>query len=317
MRKIRLFVCALFLGAFGITAGMAQAPDSLFMVGSATPVGWSIDKAIKLTKNQNIYTYDGVLVPGEFKFPFNRNTDWGQNMVMRDTADSTKIYIHTGGAVDDNKWNIYTSGWYHVEINFDDSTISYEPLKLYIVGSATSIGWSIDQALELSQNPDSLYLFTYTGDMVAGEFKFPVNRNTDWGQNMYMKDTTEEAKIYLHKGGGPDDNKWNITEAGNYTVKINIMDMTIEVTNNLPPVVSVAGSQLRNIKLLSNLVTNQLTVMNAGSFNFKVYSLSGAQLQGGYSSSGTISVNNLPNGLFILQLVTGKNQTYTSKFVKR
>jgi hypothetical protein len=61
--------------------------------------------------------------------------------------------------------------------------------------------------------------------MVAGEFKFPVNRNTDWGQDMYMR--VDDTHMYRHKGGASDDNKWNITADGNYVITANVEKLTI------------------------------------------------------------------------------------------
>lgn len=206
------------------------AYDNIYMVGDATPNGWDIANATPMVQNpDNLYkfTYDGILKAGAFKFPVNRNTDWGQDMFMRDLSDSTKIYLHKGGASDDNKWTIYKAGWYHVLLDLSNNTISYKPLQLYIVGSATSIGWDISNAIQLAQDPNNPTIFTYTGALVAGEFKFPVNRNTDWGQDMYMK--TDNTHMYLHKGGSSDDNKWSITDAGNYIITLNVQTLTINI----------------------------------------------------------------------------------------
>lgn len=241
MKQIRLMMCSFIIGVFAFTQSMAQIPDSLFIVGSATPIGWSIDKAIALTKNTSDTTqffYDGILVPGTFKFPVNRNTDWGQDMYMRNTSDSAKWYLHIGGASDDNQWTIYKKGWYHLVINLKDSTISYSPLQLYIVGDATPIGWNIGSAIQLTENSDSLFLFTYIGKLIGGSFKFPVNRNTDWGQNMYMCDPNDSTKIYLHIGGASDDNKWTIASAdsGYYTITLNVKALTIEIIKQTTPI---------------------------------------------------------------------------------
>jgi hypothetical protein len=165
------------------------AYDKLFMVGSATPNGWDIANATPLIQNQNNlfqFTYDGFLTTGELKFPVNRNTDWGQDMIMPNPSDASKIYVHKGGDPDDNKWIIATANYYHVMVDLAKNTISIAPFKLYMVGSATPVGWDIGNAVELVQDASSWYIFRYTGPLVEGEFKFPVNRNSDWGQNMYM-----------------------------------------------------------------------------------------------------------------------------------
>ena len=204
------------------------AYSEIYMVGSSSPIGWDISKAVPLvqsTVNPFLFTYSGVMLPGEFKFPVNRNTDWGQDMYMK--TDDSHMYLHKGGASDDNKWTIAKKGYYTIMLNLLDNTISINRLKLYMVGSATPIGWSIDKAIEMKEDATDGCIFTYSGPMVAGEFKFPVNRNTDWGQNMYMR--IDDSHMYLHIGGASDDNKWNITAAGNYVLTVNVESLSLNI----------------------------------------------------------------------------------------
>jgi len=243
MKRVKLFLSFLVLTVLATTSIFAQTPDSLFIVGSATPIGWSIDKAIELNKNPDNpdqFIYDGPLFPGEFKFPVNRQTDWGQDMYMKDTENEGSFYHHIGGEEDDNKWVIAEGeeSLYHIVLDFSTMTIEITkietppaPDSLFIVGSATPIGWSIDQAIELTKNPENPKQFIYEGTLGIGEFKFPVNRQTDWAQDMYMKDTVMEGSFYLHIGGGADDNKWVIAEgeSGTYKIVLDFNTMTIKI----------------------------------------------------------------------------------------
>jgi hypothetical protein len=202
--------------------------STLYIVGDAAPNGWDISNATQLVQDNNnpfIFTYTGVLKSGSFKFPVNRNTDWGQDMYMR--VDDSHMYLHKGGAIDDNKWTIDKKGYYTLTLNLLDNTISIQRTELYMVGSATPIGWSIDQAIAMTEDATDGCIFTYNGPMVAGEFKFPVNRNTDWGQNMYEK--VDDTHMYLHIGGASDDNKWTLSAGGNYLITANIETLTISI----------------------------------------------------------------------------------------
>ncbi len=204
--------------------------DEMYMVGDATPNGWDIGNATELTQdldNPYIFTYMGVMNPGDFKFPVNRNTNWGQDMYMKLT-DST-MYLHHGGDPDDNKWTITKKGLYTITLNLLDNTISLARTKLFMVGNATPIGWSIDKAVEMTEDATDGCIFTYSGPMVAGEYKFPVNRNTDWGQDMYMR--VDDTHMYRHEGGAPDDNKWIITVDGNYVITANIETLTLSTSS--------------------------------------------------------------------------------------
>ena len=145
-------------------------------------------------------------------------------------ADDAHAYLHVNGSAGDDKWTISKEGYYHVKLNLQDNSVSILPYEVYMVGSATSIDWNIASALQLTQDPSNAYIYTYTGDMKVGEFKFPVNRDGSWGQDMYMR--TDDTHAYLHKGGASDDNKWNITADGNYTIRLNIKDLTISIVKN-------------------------------------------------------------------------------------
>lgn len=52
------------------------------------------------------------------------------------------------------------------------SVTAYKPLTstLYLIGSATPGGWSADDATEMTRKDNGI--FTWTGRLVAGEFKF-------------------------------------------------------------------------------------------------------------------------------------------------
>jgi hypothetical protein len=214
--------------SIALTKQEGPAYSQLFMVGSAAPNGWDITNATELVQNpDNLYefSYTGVMNAGEFKFPVNRNSDWGQDMYMK--VDDSHMYLHHGGDPDDNKWSIDKKGFYTITLNLQDLTISINRLKLYMVGSATPIGWDISNAIEMAEAENDGCIFIYNGPMVAGEFKFPVNRNSDWGQDMYMK--VDDTHMYLHHGGDPDDSKWELTEEGNYGIIANVETLTISI----------------------------------------------------------------------------------------
>ncbi len=210
------------------------AYDVLYLVGDATPNGWDIANAVEMTQNpDNLFrfTWEGVLTPGEFKIPVNRNTDWGQDMFMPDPNDPSKVFLHEGGTEGDYKWAIESKNYYTITLDLSRNTIFIEPFKLYMVGSAAPNGWDIGNATELTQDPDNWYIFTYDGPLTAGEFKFPVNQNSDWGQDMYMRDPADATKMYRHIGGEEDDNKWTIADGkdGNYFLTLNVQDLTIDI----------------------------------------------------------------------------------------
>ncbi|MFH0758430.1 MAG: SusF/SusE family outer membrane protein [Bacteroidota bacterium] len=211
--------------------------DVLYIFGSANPEGPDIENALEMMPNpDNLFkfNFDGVLSPGVFKIAVNKDADLGQDMFMRDPDDSSKVYLHTGGDPDDSNWEVYEENLHSLELNLSNYTISIEPLRLYIIGSATPVGWMISDAIELEQDPTDWYIWRYEGPLGEGEFKFPVNRQFDWAQDMYMKDPGDPSKMYRHEGGEADDEKWVFTaaDAGNYVLTLNVKDLTIDIQKN-------------------------------------------------------------------------------------
>ena len=107
-------------------AGYQTSPlnhTALWMIGSATPGGWSIGDGTMLVPtvdNPTVFKATVNLVEGEMKIAVNNQTGFGQKFYVRDTTDETKMV--SGG--DDNKWNIATAGQYDVEADVENLTIS-------------------------------------------------------------------------------------------------------------------------------------------------------------------------------------------------
>ena len=202
------------------------AYSEVYLAGTSAPNGTDYSKATKLIQsatNPFVFTYQGVLKAGTFKFPVNTNADGNQDMFMR--TDDTHFYTHQGGSAGNDQWTIAKKGYYTITLNQQDNTMTIYREQLYMVGNATPIGWTITNSIQLNEDATDGCIFTYTGPMVAGEFKFPVNRNSDWGQDMYMR--TDDVHMYRHIGGQADDKKWTITTAGNYVITANIETLTL------------------------------------------------------------------------------------------
>lgn len=121
---------------------------------------------------------------------------------------------------------------------------SIEPIEtdvLYFVGSATPVDWNIDEPFVLTQSETDPFIFTYDGELKEGEFKCPLTTG-NWGCDYVMpkEGNTEisskgcaERNFTFIPGGNPD-NKWLVTEAGNYSLIFNLRDWTIDVIYKAP-----------------------------------------------------------------------------------
>ena len=105
-----------------------EAYSHIYMIGDATPGGWSWDQLTELQHPEpNVFTYEGTLSAGEIKFPTEIKSDWTGEMIYAPTPNcepsaNGTFEIRAGG--DDNKWVIPSSGDWSIRINLNDTTIS-------------------------------------------------------------------------------------------------------------------------------------------------------------------------------------------------
>lgn len=109
-----------------------EAYSHLYMIGDATPGGWSWDNITELNHPEaNIFTYQGTLSAGELKFPTELKSDWSGEMLYAPAPDCAPTLngsfdAHAGEP--DNKWIIPESGEWSIRININDTTISFSKL---------------------------------------------------------------------------------------------------------------------------------------------------------------------------------------------
>ncbi|WP_020597320.1 SusE domain-containing protein [Spirosoma panaciterrae] len=115
------------------------------------------------------------------------------------------------------------------------SITTYSPVvalydALWMVGDATPAGWNIDKPTPMVQDPGNPNLFTYSGNLSAGEFKIPVATG-DWGTKFYRPLVNHPAltETGVQLRAGDPDTKWVISTAGSYKVSLNIKELTISI----------------------------------------------------------------------------------------
>ncbi|MCC8037399.1 MAG: SusF/SusE family outer membrane protein [Bacteroidales bacterium] len=197
---------------FTVTPYKAVA-TKLYLIGDATPNGWSADNATEMAKTSTgIFTWTGNLAAGEFKFITtlgqflpSYNNDGNGGLVYRDSDDQP-----------DEKFVITEAHCYKVDVNLLELTITITEVEgiapayseLYFVGDVTS--WTF---WEMTQDPLDPFLFRigvfFTG---ASEFKFGTTSGS-W-ENMYK--AAEENAPYTNTemqfiSGFDPDPKWYLT----------------------------------------------------------------------------------------------------------
>ncbi len=116
----------------------------------------------------------------------------------------------------------------------------YKPVssQLFIVGSATPIGWDISNAIELSPSETKTGVFIYEGLLSPGNFKFAVSTEGCWCQDFYTQNASNAMAIVHNIGGSGDDIQWEITTGGKYKIEVNLVELTIKIEESEDPLFS-------------------------------------------------------------------------------
>lgn len=184
---------------------------TLYLIGDATPNGWSADNATEMHRTDNgIFTWEGNLKAGSLKFI----TTLGQFVPSYNKGADGKMIIRNSFDEPDEQWHIDEAHAYRVTANLLTGELSLVQTtgemprwdQLFFVGSCT--GWGF---VEMTRDALDPYLFRYGRHFTTddqGEFKF----GTSQGWENMLKATQPNApytdtSMEFISGYDPD-NKW-------------------------------------------------------------------------------------------------------------
>lgn len=240
-------LAAEYLGEIPAQTNTPIEAEAVYIVGDATPNGWSIDAPTQLTKqSQYIFVYEGELVPGELK-ACTQTGDWGVPFI-RPTFGGCKISLSgvenaefTFTANPDDKWQVTEAGQYRLTFDLEHWTLKAEALStkqpleaenVYIVGDATPNGWSIDSPTQLTKQ--SQYVFVYEGHLTSGELKACIQTGS-WDVP-FIRPAYANCKVTKSGVESPDfvfttgpDDKWRVDEEADYRLTFDLEHWTLKV----------------------------------------------------------------------------------------
>ena len=236
--------------------------EELYLVGSATPNGWDIGNATQMLPNLSepwIFTYEGQMKSGTFKFAVNTDDCWCQDFYNRDAADDSKMVFNEGGTGEDLQWEITEGGNYKVTVDLLELTIEMTKLtgpefnEFYIVGDASPSGWDIGNPEAFTQSTADPFVFTYEAVLTPGEFKISTFAG-DWCDGNWINPSqpdqvlTATDYIVTNRCDGPD-NKWRVTEEtqGRYMITINQYNKSIKIEKVMLYIIGDGGPNGWNI----------------------------------------------------------------------
>ena len=264
----RLLGCML-LAASTLTV---QAAERLLIVGDGVWGGWSIDNSIVMMNDAaqpDVFTAT-VSLKANSDFKFLTETEWGKLEYRAGDAGVTlsdgvsAALVSSDDNSNDNKFQVGETANYSIVCDLAAKTVTVtkaayqdDELKhtaLWLVGSATTGGWELGKATMILPSDDNPMVSRGTVDLLEGEMKIAVNKYTGYGQTFYQRDAADDTKMTF----GGDDNKWNISKAGQYDVEADVKNLTISIVEHV-----------------ANGITNMATTANATADYF---TLSGVRL---------------------------------------
>ncbi len=231
---------------------------TLYLIGDATPNGWSADDATEMRPVNNVakgFTWTGSLSSGKFKFI----TTLGDFVPSYNKGESdSKLYLRESDDDPyDEQFEITEPGTYTVTVNLITLAASIvrgegpEYSELWFVGNPT--GWNFEP---MTVSPLDPFVFHYNADLSAGgEFKIGTAAG-NWDAIFFrpaVDQTAEGSDLDVDKWAGDPDYKWNIT-GGVYKIKLDTRDMKIDI---------VRFTQFTMIYLVGDATPNGWDIGNA------------------------------------------------------
>lgn len=218
---------------------------TLYLIGSATPNGWSAGDATPMTVEQGTagsFVWQGPLTAGEFKFI----TTLGEFAPSYNKAegDNKLYYRESFDDPYDVPFTVTEPGGYQVKVNLVTMSIELKQMagpaynELWFVGGFT--GWSFKP---MTRNPVNPYLFHYNGMLTSGsgsdEFKIATVPGFDPSVVFLRPETnnqgagTELPVVSWSESQRGDDFKWRIDD-GAYKIKLDIRENIIDIVPFTP-----------------------------------------------------------------------------------
>jgi len=329
MKKSTLMLVFMTIGMFFMSNVFGQY-DYLAIVGDAVPVGY-VPQGDPMTQDQsdpNVFTYEGVFKPGNFKIHAEESGDWCAGDWLKPTVNNqdltaTDYIVTTGCDGPDNQWQVTQKGSYSITVDLTAETIVIELLdyypNLFLLGDATSAGWDLNLAPDMTVDPSNPAVFTWTGNLSEGNFKIGTARTFDdgwdWIHPLTQGQSLSNTSYEIIEAGSGSDNQWVIDAAaeGEYSITVDLAAGTIVIEESTAT--SVKSVNIPEKDLVVDKVNSKLITSGMDNYNYTIYSISGRQVDMGYSAREKIDISTLKSGIYILRIDSQITGNHVFKFV--
>lgn len=234
-------------GKYKITVNIETLTYSILKTGGAACntmfiAGTSVAEPVSMFRVGYTFTRAAELSSGDLYFSETAEGT-GRNywaLAAGQAFSDNKVALEGG-----NKWSV-TPGFYHVTLYIKEGDemadiVAAEPYEtLYLIGSSTTAGWSLPSTLAMTKTSE--YVQEWEGPLNKGELKFTCDNQSDWMGAWYLASTGNkvptgavEPILFIDKNNvrtGPMglkelDQKWIISEAGNYKITLDQLNETV------------------------------------------------------------------------------------------
>lgn len=228
--------------AFAIMAMSVYAWDALYIVGSGTPGGFDLSKAIPMAGKGDfgwvavcpLYNgYDGDV---KKSFRLQETKEWESDKYHGpETAGFTLGLGEWAGLhTNDNCFLVPEENvTYHIEAFSDNNVVKINKLEeIYLIGDATPGGWDVNAATPMKETSSGSNVWRTLCYLGHGDFRLQLYK--DFDGHYFTPDTNTTltsgnvASIYYHPEDG--DRKFSVDRPGTYVVEADLNNNTIKAT---------------------------------------------------------------------------------------
>ncbi|MDR2627242.1 MAG: SusF/SusE family outer membrane protein [Dysgonamonadaceae bacterium] len=252
MKKIIFLAVSMFL----LSSAYATVYDKLYLQGSATTAGWTINGAIEMTKIEDgVFTWTGPL-KGNFLFRFYVTLgSWFPNISCQKAIDEDvtmipgeEMYLYERESASDefeNNFYVEEDALYTINVNLNTMIMvctkdlgMVDITQLYLIGAELG---TLNNAIEMTEKSEGV--FTWTGYLEAEKwFKFQNVKNGTWLKTIHPSNATTyfeigtEYSLIYYPMGPPSGGDYNFmaTTAGDYLITVDLNAMTAVISQPDP-----------------------------------------------------------------------------------
>lgn len=216
---------------------------------------WATEKMFRHSIDKFHFRFGGIFNQGQFKFLTQEGVYTNSFKALEgDNSDcftcEDAMFVAEDDRATDFKWFLTDKTGEGVACQIVvDITQGIEKMYItkfedyvgvWMMGDATPNGWDADNPTALTKTGN--YTYSWTGSLGTGELKFTLDKDAKFdSKEWFMAPTSGQTfttgenqdLLYMNLTSYPGiDQKWHVTEEGEYTITINTLTEKMSVTKN-------------------------------------------------------------------------------------